>query len=282
MTQDLTNFIPEVWSKKLSLLLDKSGVMMQCVNRNYEGEIKNSGDTVHIRTFGDVTVKTYNGKVNYDDLASPMQDLLIDQKKYFAFKVDDISKAQSNIDVMAGYLERAKVAIDLAKDTFLLAKHADVPAGNIVGTEELPIALTKDNIYSNFVNLAKCLKKANAVKTGSGKMPFIIINPDVEALLIQAGEFTQAFALGEKTLREGSIGKIAGMDVLVCTNLEAVGGKTYIMAGTNDAITFASQVVEIEKLRLQESFDNAVRGLYVYGAKTVVPNALAKIICTIS
>jgi hypothetical protein len=86
MAQDLSNFISEVWSKKLTKILDKSGVMMQCVNRNYEGEIKNAGDTVNIRTFGDVTVKDYSGTITYDDLTSPMQTLLIDQKKYFAFK----------------------------------------------------------------------------------------------------------------------------------------------------------------------------------------------------
>ena len=280
MPQDLSNFIPEIWSKKLSVLLDKSGVMMQCVNRDYEGEIKNSGDTVNIRTFGDVTVKTYSGSITYDELTSPTQQLLIDQKKYFAFKVDDVTKAQSNIDVMAGYLDRAKVAIDLAKDTFLLAKHADVPSGNIVGSETTPVALDQDNIYANFVALAKALKKANAI--AKGQKPFIIINPDIEAVLIQAPEFIQASQAGDKTLREGSIGRIAGLDVLVCTNFEAVGGKHYVMAGTNNAVTFASQVVEVESIRLQDSFDTAVRGLYVYGAKTVVPNALAKLICTVS
>lgn len=279
MANDFTNFIPEVWSKKLSTLLDKSGVMMQCVNRDYEGDIKNAGDTVHIRSFGNVSVKTYDGSVTYDNLDSPMKDLLIDQKKYFAFKVDDISKAQANINIMEGYLERAKIAIDLAKDSFLLAKHADVPSDNIIGVEETPIALTKDNIYSNFVSLAKALKKANAVS--KGQKPWIVINPDVEATLIQAPEFIRSTADGDKTLREGSIGRIAGLDVLVCTNLEAVGGKLYVIAGTNNAVTFASQVVQVESIRLQDSFDTAVRGLYVYGAKTVIPNALAKLICTV-
>ncbi len=280
MAQDLTNFVSEVWSQKLTTLLDKSGVMMQCVNRNYEGEIKNSGDTVHIRTFGDVTVKDYSGSITYDELTSPTDTLLIDQKKYFAFKVDDISKAQSNVNIMAGYLERAKIAIDLAKDSFLLGKHVDVPLVNIIGSDSTPVALTKDNIYTNFVAVAKALKKSNA--TSKGQKPWIVINPDIEALLIQAPEFIQANHTGDKTLMEGSIGKIAGLDVLVCTNFSVTAGKYYVLAGTNDAITFASQVVEIESLRLHDSFDTAVRGLYVYGAKTVLPNAIAKIVCTIS
>jgi len=280
MTQDLTNFISEVWSQKLTTLLDKSGVMMQCVNRNYEGDIKNAGDTVHIRTFGDVTVKDYSGSITYDELTSPISTLLIDQKKYFAFKVDDISKAQSNVDIMAGYLDRAKIAIDLAKDSFLLGKHVDVPAGSIIGSDSTPVALTKDNIYTNFVAISKALKKANA--TSKGQKPWIVINPDIEALLIQAPEFIQANKTGDNTLIEGSIGKIAGLDVLVCTNFASTAGKYYVLAGTNDAITFASQVVEIESIRLHESFDTAVRGLYVYGAKTVLPNALAKLVCTIA
>ena len=35
--QNLTGFISEVWSKKLAVILDKSGVMMGLVNRDYEG-----------------------------------------------------------------------------------------------------------------------------------------------------------------------------------------------------------------------------------------------------
>lgn len=274
MSNDYTNFIPEVWSTKLSAILDNSCVMMQCVNKDYEGEIKKAGDTVHIRTFGNVTIKTYAGAVTYDELTSPMQDLLIDQKNYFAFKVDDISKAQSNIDIMAGYTERARVAIDIAKDTFVLSKYADVPAGNIVHANGSALALTSSNAYTEFVQIARKLKNANAVQTG-GKKPWVVINPDVESVLVQDTNFIKATALGDKVMREGSIGRIAGLDVLVCTNLQAISGKIPVMAGTNDAISFASQVTEVESLRLEGSFDTAVRGLYVYGAKTVVPAALA-------
>jgi hypothetical protein len=287
--KNMANFIPEVWSTKLSAVLDKSGVMMQCVNRNYEGEISKSCDTVKIRTLGDVTIHTYSGTIaSYDTLTDPVQTMIIDQQKAFYFKIDDIDKVQSNIDVTNGYIDRAKDAIDLVKDTFLLGKHVDVPSANIVGFETEPIILKKDAIYSNFVELSKRLKKANALS--NGQKPWVVINPDIEAILIQAPEFIHATQLGDKTLREGSIGRIAGLDVLVCTNLEATtvdtsdfdGDLFHVLAGTNDAITFASQVVEVEKLRDQNSFSNLIRGLYVYGAQTVVPNAMAKLICTLT
>ena len=68
------------------------------------------------------------------------------------------------------------------------------------------------------------------------------------------------------------------MDVLVSTNLTDTSGNYYVLAGTNDAITFASQLAKIESLRDQNSFSDLVRGLYLYGAKTVQPKALAKMV----
>ncbi len=69
------------------------------------------------------------------------------------------------------------------------------------------------------------------------------------------------------------------MDVLVSTNLTDVDDKYYVLAGTNDAITFCITIgKKIESLRDKDSFSDLVRGLYLYGAKTVQPKALAKMI----
>ena len=57
-------FIPEVMSAKLNKILDKSGVMMECVNRDHEGEVRDSGDTVKINQCGDVAVSTYSGSIS--------------------------------------------------------------------------------------------------------------------------------------------------------------------------------------------------------------------------
>lgn len=96
--------------------------------------------------------------------------------------------------------------------------------------------------------------------------------------MLQSPEFINAYKVADETLREGAIGRITGMDVLVSTNLVDVDSKYYVLAGTNDAITFASQLAKIESLRDKDSFSDLVRGLYLYGAKTVQPKALAKMI----
>lgn len=275
-TNSYSAFIPEIWSQKLNTMLSKECVMLQCVNRNYEGEIKTQGDSVKIISPAAVKVDSVNGNITYEELEPTSMDLIIDQKKFFAFKINDVAQVQSHTDIMEAHLENAKNAIEEVQDTYLLGMHKNVPEANTVGTESAAVELNKTTIYEQFVKLALCLKNSNAVS--AAKRPWVVINPTIESYLLQSTEFIGAHNVADETLREGAIGRIAGMDVLVSTNLTDTSGKYYVLAGTNDAITFASQLAKIESLRDKDSFSDLIRGLYLYGAKTVQPNALAKLI----
>ena len=276
-TNGYSAFIPEIWSQKLNNMLSKECVMLQCVNRNYEGEIKNQGDTVKIITPASVSISSLGtGNITYSELEPTSTDLVIDQKKFFAFKINDVAQVQSNTDIMVAHLENAKNAIEEVQDAYLLGMHSNVPEANTVGSDSAAVELSKTTIYEQFVKLALCLKNSNAVS--AAKRPWVVINPTIESYLLQSTEFIGAHNVADETLREGAIGRIAGMDVLVSTNLTEVDGKYYVLAGTNDAITFASQLAKIESLRDKDSFSDLIRGLYLYGAKTVQPNALAKLV----
>ena len=63
-------FVPEIWSQKLNALLEKECVMLQCVNRNYEGEIANQGDTVKIIT-NELGQPITPSVVAYDEQGNP-------------------------------------------------------------------------------------------------------------------------------------------------------------------------------------------------------------------
>jgi len=77
-------FVPEIWSQKLNTMLEKDCVMLQCVNRNYEGEIKNQGDKVKIITPAAVSISTLgSSNITYDALEPTATSLVIDQKKFF-------------------------------------------------------------------------------------------------------------------------------------------------------------------------------------------------------
>ena len=298
LERQAAKLIPELWSLSLNKKLDKSGVGMKIVNKIYEKDIKNYGDTVHIGEIGDVTISDYSedesdGGVTYQRVDATSQDLKIDQSKSFGIFLSDITQKQSNIkDLQAKFEARAKTAVDLVKDTFILSAFSEIPAENKKGTDTA-ITLTKDNAYQVLVWLAKTLKNNNAVQTKNDQvfksnqaageaMPYVVINPDVEAILIQSPDFIHATNAGDRVLREGSIGTIAGLDVLVSTNLPTTTGKVNIMAGINAASAYAGNISKIEAMRDNKFFGDNVRGLYVYGKKVVLPKALAGVVVDVS
>jgi N4-gp56 family major capsid protein len=274
-----TNFIPEVWSKKLLKVFSKQTVMANLVNSDFEGDIKNAGDTVFVRTFGNVAISNYTRDmtINFETLTDPMQSMTIDQQKYFAFKVDDLDLSQADVDIMEGYANRAAIAIRDVVDSFLLGLYTQIPAGNILGNPT-PVALTKDNVYTQITLLSQLLDEANV----SSEDRFIVIPPKVKTLLLQSPEFTRATSLGDNVVQNGYIGNIAGFSVNVTTNMPLVSGAYNVMAFSRDFISFASQVNKVEKVRPHNMFADAVKGLYLYGAKVFYPTAGALLKCTVA
>lgn len=272
-------FSPTFWSKKLGAKFNDAGVMMACVNKDYEGEIKQAGNKVNVQYVDGVVVSTLGSDaINYQDLTASSKQLEIDQKKYFAFAVPDIAKVQANVTLMDKYIGEAKKSIELTKDTYLLSKRADVVAGNVL-TEIKP---TSSNIYDIFASLRTTLRNANAInqagKSPDGKRPWVVINPAIEKLIITSDVYkNRSTSVTDKIIRDGAIFEFAGFDILSATNLKAVSNKVEILAGINDAITCASQIVKIETLRDKDQFQDLVRGLYVYGAKTFNGKLLAKV-----
>lgn len=261
---DFTNFIPEVWTKKLMKLFRKNIVVAKLCNTDYEGEIKGAGDTVHVRSIGEITIRNYTREqaLTFDNLVSPMSDLLIDQQKYFAFRVDDIDKAQSDIKILEQYTQQASFNMRLVVDQNLHANaYANVDSGNVLSSSSSPFTLTKDNIYSKVVELGQLLDDDNAPSEGRN----LLVDPRFKALLLLCPEFTRATGLGDKVVVNGEIGEIAGFRVHVSTNLNSVNGNRPILAMTKDLLSYADQVVKVEKER--RDFTDIVKGLQVWGSK---------------
>lgn len=265
MANSVANFIPEVWSPKIQKILDENSVMLKVVNRDYEGEIKNAGDTVKVRTFGDITINDYtrNSTLTFEDLADPLSTMSIDQQKDFAFKLDDLDKAQADVKILEGYVKRAAEGIRKVIDKRLHSHYADVPTANTIGTSGSPITLTEDNIYGYICDLAEKLDSANAPEDGR----HLIIDPKRKNLLRKCDEFTHATAKGDQVIQNGMIGEIAGFAVHCSTNLNAVTSNVPLLGLTKDFISYASQVSKVEYVRPSNMFADAVKGLYLYGSK---------------
>lgn len=286
----VTTFIPELWSARLLYALEKAHVATNLVNRNYEGEISNHGDTVHINTIGAITVKSYAKNTDIDapeTLATTDQTLVIDQAKYFNFQVDDVGKVQAAGELVDTAMGRAAYALADVSDAYLLGViAAGAAAGNTIGSAAAPIALTASNVYENIVKLKTKLDKANVPNTGRT----IVVPPDVHSLLLLDDRFAKSTATaGQEALINGLVGRIAGFDVYMSNNVKTgtgtdTGKTPYfeITAQITDATTYAEQIIKTEAYRMESRFADAVKGLHVYGAKVTDGTKIAKILASVS
>lgn len=286
----VTTFIPELWSARLLYALEKAHVATNLVNRNYEGEISNHGDTVHINTIGAITVKSYTKNTDIDapeTLTTTDQSLVIDQAKYFNFQVDDVDKVQAAGELVDTAMGRAAYALADVSDAYLFGViAAGAAAGNTIGSAAAPVAITASNVYENIVKLKTKLDKANVPNTGRT----IVVPPDVHSLLLLDDRFAKSTATaGQEALINGLVGRIAGFDVYMSNNVKTgtgtdTGKTPYfeITAQITDATTYAEQIIKTEAYRMESRFADAVKGLHVYGAKVTDGTKIAKILASVS
>jgi hypothetical protein len=288
------NFIPEIWSGKLIENFYDATVLAAISNTDYEGEIRQFGDTVNIRTTPEITIRDYvkGQALTVENPDKPKLQLLIDKGEYFACIEDDIDKVQSDIALMDTWSkdasERMKIKIDTRVLTDLLpdiaAANKGATAGRIsasfnLGTTGSPLTVTKDGaggttpVVDLIVDMGTVLDEANAPEQGR----YIVI-PAKMAGLIKKSELKDASLVGDATsiVRNGRLGMIDRFTVYVSHNLNVSSGKYSLIAGHKMGFTFASQMTNMETLRSEVTFGNIIRGLQVYGYKVVKPEALTQ------
>lgn len=279
----VASFKPEIWSPYLLSALRKAQVFGGLVNHDYEGEIANAGDTVHINAVGDPTIRTYDKTTDltYDELNTADQTLTIDQAKEFDFRVDDVDKRQTAGNLFPEALSRAGYKLKDASDTYVAGLYGSAQVANRITTVSVT---TADLAYQQLVKLGQKLNEANVPTDGR----WAVVTPWFEGLMAQDARFTNAFAMSPQgdipsAALTGFVRHAAGFDIYMSNNLVNTTGDDWaLMAGVNLAITFADQIAEMEALRLQKTFADAIRGLHVYGAKVVRPDCLATCVASVT
>lgn len=277
---DYSGFIGEVWSKKINASLDKTCCMLQCVNRDWQADADKGVKKINIITPTTISASDYTGAISdYGTMSTTPTVLELSQKIYFGITIPDVAEVQSNVSILDTVVESAKKGIEQKIDSYLFSQYTSTDAENQLGSTESAVEVTKENIYAQFVALAKKLKISGAIDASNPG--WVVVHPDVEELILLSDSFTKASEMADKATREGAIGKIAGLDVFVSNNVGKNSDHYVVLAGTQKGITYASQLSKIETLRAESSFNSIVRGLYMFGGMVVNPAAIATLTCTI-
>ena len=287
-------FIPEIWSGKLIEKFYNSTVLSAISNTDYEGEIKNQGDKVIIRTKPTVTIKDYraDGALSVERPVGSKVELLIDKAKYFNLILDDVMEVQSDLNNISMWSEDAAEQFKITIDTDVLSgilgqcdtANKGTTAGKIsadinLGVTGTPIALVADSpgagevsVLDALLRLGQVLDEQNIPESGRW-----VVLPTWMATLIKRSELRQAYLSGDgvSMLRNGRIGMIDRF-TLYTSNLLPAGtagglaaGETAVYAGHAHGLTFASQYTRMESMRAESTFGQLLRGLQVYGYKVL-------------
>jgi hypothetical protein len=304
-------FIPTLWSGKLLAKFYQNTMLSEIANTDYEGELKNQGDTIRIRLAPTITISDYTvgQNLNYEVPTPIYQDMQVNKGKYFGVQVNDVLSYQADMNLMNMFTEDAakQLKIQIENEVFFNSFVTEGPAAANVGSSAGAISAaynlgsdtapidqaTPENVLKAILRMSTVLDEQNVPEDGR----WLIMSPYDRHLLMQSS-IAQAYFTGDQssTIRTGKIGMLDRFSVYVSNLLPRgaaakalVSGLTdtstgatvsnakarrTMIAGTKAAVSFAMTVNKTEPLRNQTDFGDIVRGLAVYGRKTVKPQAL--------
>lgn len=222
---------------------------------------------------------------------------MIDQGFYSAFQIDDINKAQSDLDLVSLFAsdaaERMKISVDHEVLDYIATRSAATNRGATAGAISQSVNLgliagagasvdiTAANAIEYLVDLNMVLDEANQPSEGRW-----VILPAWFCALLKKGDLRSADITGDSTglIRNGLIGMVDRFKVYMSNNLHSAADgdaetSWYVMAGTKEACTFAAQIDKVDTLKIPTSFGEYWRTLFVYGRAVVQPTALCTLIC---
>ncbi len=268
----ITQFIPTVWSETLYRQLDKEYIAVNNCSREFEGDIKNMGDTVKIIGLNPISVFDYTKNMDMSapsEISDHLRMLTIDRAKAFNFVIDDIEMAQTSPVIMKEAMRVAANALSNEADKYIYSLYAAVPSANVISASDLK----SDGVLDLLLGAQKMLLEKNV----PGNAEIVLEVPPAVAAKIIKAKIIHGTS-NEEELDKGCIGKFLGFKIYVSNNIvsKTENSKTYYkcFARTKRAIAFAEQINEVEAYRPERRFADAVKGLHLYGAKIVYPDEI--------
>ena len=290
-------FLPKVYSKQVLNFFRKASVAEAITNTDYAGEISAFGDTVRIIKEPVISVDQYErgGTVTKTALTDAEVTLIVDVANAFKFIVDDIETNMSHVNFREVATSSAAYALRDAFDTGVIAKMfagvsasspnhilgsdnaTDLAAGTFDGTGNLDIgyASGEHDPIDVLSHMARLLDEQNVPEEGR----WFLANPQFYEQLVQTSSKLMSvdFNAGQGSIRNGlvSSGKLRGFDMYKSNNIAATSNAAgKVIAGHMSSTCTAQTITSTEVMRDPDSFGDIVRGLHVYGAKVLRPEAL--------
>ena len=267
------NDIPEVWLARVLTSLERQHVFMSAANTSFQGAISGMGSQVKFNQIGDITILDYvknQTTLTVQELTDAQRNLLIDTAKYFAFKVDDVDAVQVNVELSSAASKKGGEG--LANQVDLSIAGLWNQSGLARNTAASPVSLTSSNIEAELLAVGEQMDDADIGRDGR----FMVIPSWVHTRMVQAGLTTKT--QNDELFTNGRLFRVLGCDFLMSNNVSHAttatntGGRL-ITGIRGESYGVAMQLSEMEAYRqTSEGFGDVVKGLLLYGVKTIRPD----------
>ena len=265
----ITNFQQTIWSASILRSLDKITSLRNHCNFQYEKDSKNAKE-VKILSVNRPTIRTYvpGTAITREGAADSSQLLQINQYRYFNFEVEDIVKAQSVPGLMEALTDEAGKGLALEGDKYVATIVKEAADADEVEASEV-ITLTTSNAMSSVEDGFATLYAKDCKVTDTF---YLEVAPKVFTTYRQ--QLTELSTNNPEILKKGAVGKINNAYVCIENCLPESADAYYNILRTDKAVAFAEQIEKVEHYRPEDAFTDAVKGLYVLGAKIIRPDEI--------
>jgi hypothetical protein len=204
---------------------------------------------------------------NPQTLSDTVVEFPIDRAKYFNFQIDDVDRAQASPKLMEAAMNVAARALANNADQAVYEQYVSA-CKNFQLTTPSYQALIDELLTARQVLFEKGVNDSSDI--------VIEVSPAVASIILKGKK--ELLTDNTDVFENGCIGSIYGCKVYVTNNIALEYENEYVihkcLMRTKRAIAFAEQLSEIDAYRPEKRFADAVKGLHLYGVKTVYPNEL--------
>jgi len=272
----MNNAKQTIWHKAYERALETITSLRNHCDFKYERDSKNA---TKVRVLNAVrpTVRNYvpGTAITRDAISSTSVDIDIDQFRYFNIGFDDILKAQTVPGAMEASAKEGSLALSEEGDKYVASI---VKAGVDATTPTIASTTAKAATKSNALEIVEDgfeILYGNNCKVSDNYWLEIcpkfhkVFRPNILELLTNNVEMAKKGIVG----MYGNA-KVTIENLLPKGQTTTANDTTYNILRTEHAVAFIEQINKVEAYRPHDSFEDALKGLYAFGAKVVRPEEI--------
>ncbi len=290
------NLIHPMFGQELIERFYQTSIFGDITTTEYIGQLAKGGDQITFWREPTVIIRDAikDGTIVHDTLESETVTLVIDKAKEFSIKIAKIDEKQMMMwpAMKAAILKNAARAMAQNIDAEILgsiyvdshAANQGAAAGMVsqsynLGAAGAPVPVTPSNIIDVLTDLHGVLNEAAIPRDNRW-----VILPTVAEVALLRSDLKAAYLTGmsESPMLNGRLStKVAGFNIYVSDHVSrvfdsGVGAWCHnIIAGTNQATVFASQLEDTRVIEDKDSWSQYMQGLQVYGFDVIQPTCLS-------